>query len=576
MNFYSQNADKLFSQYQSLSADVVHDVWRDLLPGQPGVACDVGAGSGRDANWLASLGWDVIAVEPCRELKQLGENAKHSRSGESGGITWLEDSLPELKKLRALDQRFQLILLSAVWMHMPKTQHPRAMRILSDLLAPGGILVISLREGPDEHNRFHPVSSEELLHHSKNRALVLKRHQKHIQDSARQDVQWEYLVFHLPDDGTGNLPLLRHIIVNDNKSASYKLGLLRALIRIAESAPGMVLRRSDDYVELPFGLVGLYWLKIYMPLVLRHNLLQAPGANHEARSGYGWASADFYSLSSLSPYDLRVGAEVSADVANRLRSAIADICRNIKAMPARYITFPGQNRQVFDCDTKQVRAISGSWQLNKDTLSAFGSFRVPSSLWQTLSQFACWLEPALVNEWVRLIQNWNLHYDPSVFDRAFQWDEGVRDTSKARARAEILRAQGDRVSCVWTRKWLKDDKFVIDHCFPWSRWFNNDLWNLLPCSVDANSRKGDKLPTAPLLEDARKSILHWWESAYLSDDALRNRFFTEASSALPLFESRSLGLPGVFQAVQHQRIKLKANQQLMEWQPIRPGTGKAL
>ena len=44
----------------------------------------------------------------------------------------------------------------------------------------------------------------------------------------------------MPDDGTGSLPLLRHVIVNDNKSSTYKLGLLRTLVRLAETAPGLI------------------------------------------------------------------------------------------------------------------------------------------------------------------------------------------------------------------------------------------------------------------------------------------------------------------------------------------------
>lgn len=93
----------------------------------------------------------------------------------------------------------------------------------------------------------------------------------------------------MPDDGTGKLPLLRHVIVNDNKSSTYKLGLLRTLVRLAETAPGIVTERTDEYVEIPFGAVGLYWLKLYAPMVLHHELHQRPAG----RGGYGWAKEAF-------------------------------------------------------------------------------------------------------------------------------------------------------------------------------------------------------------------------------------------------------------------------------------------
>lgn len=567
VSYYADHAETLARHYQAMNPDEVHAAWLEKLPEQPGLACDIGAGSGRDACWLATQGWDVIAVEPCAELRARGEQYSAEQTFKSGGVTWLEDALPELKKLRALDQRFQLILISAVWMHLRPDQHVRAMRIISDLLAPGGTLIISLREGEDEHGRFHPVNTDEIIQHARDRALVLTLRKDQIPDSARNEVRWNYLVFTLPDDGTGSLPLLRHIIVNDNKSASYKLGLLRALIRIAESAPGMVTKRTDDFVEIPFGLVGLYWLKIYMPLVLRHNIIQAPGADHDARRGYGWAGKDFYSLGKMSPYDLRVGAGFDADTAPVVVGAIRDACSNIKRMPAHYIKYPGQNRQVFSCDLGSVRRKAGIWQINRESLQAFGTFRIPAALWQSFSQYACWLEPAILNEWVKLMQSWNHQYDMGIYDRALQWDEGRHDTSKVRARIQSMRSQGLRVDCVWTHKGLKNDRYAVDHCFPWSRWFNNDLWNLMPTTEQANMAKGDKLPSAPLLQQSQKHILEWWQEAYLSDGNLSQRFFMEAEAALPLFDFGSEDLDLVFHAVQHQRTKLRSSQQLAEWWP---------
>jgi len=135
---------------------------------------------------------------------------------------------------------------------------------------------------------------------------------------------------------------------------------------------------------------------------------------------------NFYNLQDLSPYDLRVGSVFDARDAPRVIGAIRDACRNIKQMPAHYITWPGQNRQVFDCDITTTRYRGNHWQINRETLLAFGTFRIPATLWQCFSQYACWLEPALINEWVSLMQGWNHQYDLSIYDRALQWDEGKR------------------------------------------------------------------------------------------------------------------------------------------------------
>ena len=95
----------------------------------------------------------------------------------------------------------------------------------------------------------------------------------------------------------------RHVIVNDNKSSTYKLGLLRTLVRLAETAPGLIIERTDDYVDIPFGAVDLYWLKQYLPLVLHHRLPQRPSGP----GGYGWAKEAFHRLGAVSPSDLRLG-----------------------------------------------------------------------------------------------------------------------------------------------------------------------------------------------------------------------------------------------------------------------------
>jgi hypothetical protein len=79
----------------------------------------------------------------------------------------------------------------------------------------------------------------------------------------RPDVHWTTVCLQLPDDGAGALPLIRGVILNDRKSSTYKLALLRAIARIADVAPAFTrLRREGDVVDLPFGLVALFWVRM--------------------------------------------------------------------------------------------------------------------------------------------------------------------------------------------------------------------------------------------------------------------------------------------------------------------------
>lgn len=55
-DYYAANARRLFDEYDALDPRQVHSGWIDCLPEQTGLVLDVGAGSGRDAAWLASKG----------------------------------------------------------------------------------------------------------------------------------------------------------------------------------------------------------------------------------------------------------------------------------------------------------------------------------------------------------------------------------------------------------------------------------------------------------------------------------------------------------------------------------------
>ena len=559
--YYDQNRDRLFAEYADLKPDVVHRIWAReyLYRRDPGSACDIGAGSGRDANWLADSGWEVVAVEPSK-LRELAAQTSSTR------VSWLNDSLPDLKRLRALGHRFDLILLNAVWQHVQVNQRARVFRILCDLLNPSGLLVVSLRHGSDESENlergFYPVYSEELIRYANQQAIGHRAQYMSLQDDSNAHIKWDWQIFEMPDDGTGNLPLLRHIIVNDNKSSSYKLGLLRTLIKLAETAPGVVTRRTDEYVEVPFGAVGLYWIRLFHPLLLQRELRQHPGP-----SGYGFAKSAFYQLAQFSPNDLSLGFRLDVDRSNIVRAAIADACRNILRMPAHFITYPGDsNRQVFQCSFENVRKHTGAILLSKEYLSDFGTFRIPAQLWQTLGQFACWLDPAIVREWRKLIAPWQPDHRLHVSDdRAFEWADTSRETGTVVSRAHELRENGFPLTCIWSAKRLgKRSKLEIDHCFPWSRWPNNDFWNLLPTNERINSQKRDRLPSAETLSDAQNRMVDWWDSAWI-DTQNEEQFFIEASYSLPGLSSEIRSLDAIFQAVRHQRLRLKQDQQIPEW-----------
>ena len=246
ISHYDQNAEQFVSQYESLTFEDVHPALLDLLPPPGSTILDAGSGSGRDAAWFAAKGYDVVAAEPSDAMRTLARS-RHP----SPRIHWIADSLPDLGQTRRLGLTFDLILVSAVWMHVPPTSRQRALRKLATLLSPNGRIVISLRLGPPDTDRaMYEVTLPELTAMARQFGLRLV----HTDDSpdrlGRQGISWTTAVLGLPDDGLGALPLLRHLILTDGKSSTYKIALLRILARIADTAAGAV-RHESEFVVLP-------------------------------------------------------------------------------------------------------------------------------------------------------------------------------------------------------------------------------------------------------------------------------------------------------------------------------------
>jgi hypothetical protein len=132
---------------------------------------------------------------------------------------------------------------------------------------------------------------------------------------------------------------------------------------------------------------------------------------------------------------------------------------------------------------------------------------------------------------------------------------------KKKIRVEAIK-QDHRVHCVWSHVALKQ-KYDIDHCLPFARWPNNDLWNLLPTTTKVNQSKKDRIPKSIRFTEAKDDILQWWGEAW--DDDYHQRFFTEANISLPVLTSNNESLDDIFEALKMQSIRVAEMQQLSRW-----------
>lgn len=434
---YDREASLLAERYETVASEATFKEFLDLLPIEPGAVLDVGAGSGRDAAWFAGGGHRVVAVEPAAGMRAEGER-RHAGSG----IIWLDDRLPGLEGVHRLAMPFDIILLSAVWQHVAPSERRRAFRKLVTLLKPGGLLLIWLRHGPGEPGRqMYPVSIAELEKLGAEHGAVVTRAVPTGDHQRREGVSWEKVAIRLVDDGTGALPLIRHVILNDAKSSTYKLGLLRTVARVADASPGLAVADGDDFVSLPLGLIALYGVRAFLPLIAA-DLPQAPDSRNG--TGLGFVKEPFRRLAGMSPFKLRVGAEFIGEVAQAVIGAVRDAAKTIVTMPAHYITYPGGNQPVFETETRRPPRFGEQVVIDAAFLWSFGDFRIPTNVWLALTRLNVWIEPTLTTEWLRLMERYLQRQERSVpagtAEAALTWLDPVHDTYEVRVIARKMLA----------------------------------------------------------------------------------------------------------------------------------------
>ncbi|GAA4625789.1 hypothetical protein GCM10023196_031340 [Actinoallomurus vinaceus] len=202
---YGEAAEALAEQYESVTFTEVHREVLHLFPSRPSSILDVGAGSGRDAAALAAQGHRVVAAEPTAELRSLGRRIHADQE-----IGWVDDALPRLPVLSARRQRFDLILLTAVWMHLDEGQRTTAMPRLVGLLNADGQVILSLRHGQaPAGRRMFSVSAEETIDLAQSCGLDVAHLAQREDPHGRPGVTWTYLGLRLgvrpaaPDDPQG-------------------------------------------------------------------------------------------------------------------------------------------------------------------------------------------------------------------------------------------------------------------------------------------------------------------------------------------------------------------------------------
>ncbi len=141
---------------------------------------------------FAALGHRVVAVEPTAALRTRAALLHPSLL-----IEWIDDCLPALPTVSNRGGGFDVVMLTAVWMHLDDARRRQAMPVVAHRLSPGGVMMLSLRHGPvPVGRRMFEVTAQETIELAAAEGLGLSLHYER-QDGllGRPGVSWTRLAF---------------------------------------------------------------------------------------------------------------------------------------------------------------------------------------------------------------------------------------------------------------------------------------------------------------------------------------------------------------------------------------------
>lgn len=334
---------------------------------------------------------------------------------------------------------------------------------------------------------------------------------------------------------------INKIIERESKTASYKFALLRATIEVAEKYDHLAVRTPDDRIHLPTGLLVEKWLAYYYPLLSKlGSLRHATNGNlafekdfaaiiefYEEKEGGGFPS--FYNDLTEGKYPSLINEEVRKLTEN-IRSTIVKqpmqyIGSSLDHQQGNYLIYQPENKKT---PVKQNESINHELLLRK-----FGTFSIPTWFYETLRYFGSFLsgQESLLMQWAEF--TWSINYPKVNVNKSRILEQLLESPDKERNVKEVqefLRKK-ENIYCIWSGKRISYKELHIDHCIPFSIYFNNDLWNLLPTKEKVNSKKSDRIPSPELLKNRKDQLLGYWMDLQTDKD-LKSRFKEELELSL--------------------------------------------
>lgn len=431
-------------------------------------------------------------------------------------------SASDVTGLRAANsgRAFDVVVASAVLMHLNDEAFFRTARNIAELTEDDGLLILSVPLGhPTDDARFYAARPVEAMRFAlEDFGFQLLTAEKN-DDAAKRTFSWVTLVLRKSRQISRRRQKLQSVLFEDRKTSTYKLALLRALCEIASGDEDCARVCQENTVAVPLSRVVEKWIGYYWPLLGTQQIGGTRKTEFET-------SLKVLTQCFAGDYFAFRRALESESLSNEASSALKFVrSKMAHAVRKGPIVYSGtaSGEPVF----MHLSAQSSPHRFADD--SGFGFVCLDADLWSEMRQTGLLFIDSILLQWADLTARFSRGETDlaDILPKLLACNGCERDTGQAR----LLYAQKDNLTCVWSGKTLLKNRFDVDHILPWSFTHNNALWNLMPASPSVNRTKSDKLPGFEFFYSRKDEITDNWR--YLADTAPNLFRYQVAHSLVP-------------------------------------------
>ena len=312
---------------------------------------------------------------------------------------------------------------------------------------------------------------------------------------------------------------INYIIEHDATSSTYKYVLLKSTINACQKFDHLI-KVDTKTAHIPLGLLVEQWILDYMPFVLQDTIQQHSGSVFDkpiTQTYYDifeslhldtFATWEYSYTQFVKAYE---NSNMPAPLSSLFVKLSKQIAKKIVSMPMRYM---GKSEyEIFIPEQKNFGHIKLSKEDKYSTgflINNFGYFSISKQHYDVFRYLGQTLygTSTIMNKWKAktISLNGELSEGRGIIDKLSSDELENRDTST------IRNYLGRENECVWSGKPLRTNNYDVDHVLPYSVWFNNDLWNMLPTDRVVNQKqKKAKIPTPELIIKRSDIIKSYWE-----------------------------------------------------------------